>query len=455
MILKNNTLPAEFIDSLKHVEGFDKDSFIQIHQEGESLTSIRLNAHKPIDGDINWHAIPWTSDGYYLSERISFTSDPLFQAGCYYVQEASSMFLQHLLKQVMPKQETPIRVLDLCAAPGGKSTLVASLLGKKDMLVANEVIKSRVLPLIDNLNKWGNANVVVTNNDPQHFSSLVTFFDIVLVDAPCSGSGMFRKDPDTVKQWSLENVKLCAKRQQRILSDIIPTLKSNAVLIYATCSYSREENEEILDYLVDNFELENIKLEVEQKWNIVATQSPKYGVKGYRFYPNKVRGEGFFIACFRNKAVVNAPQYKERKLSLVEKTMLPILSSFIENAQNWVFIKVNDEIYAIPEHMKQDVTVLQYYAYIKKSGICMGKILGKELIPHHQLAQSNHLSAGVHRIELTKEQALIYLRRDNLILDNISQGWVVFTHQGHVLGWAKMLPNRVNNYFPKELRILK
>jgi len=237
-------LPGEFLDSLIGVKGFGKEAFEKVHATGEQVTSIRINSSKPVTKLANQSInqltkIPWSEFGYYLKQRPSFTFDPLFHAGCYYVQEASSMFLEQALKQTVDLSR-PLKVLDLCAAPGGKSTHIQSLISGESLLVSNEVIRSRANILKSNIIKWGCNNVVVTNNDPRDFLQLENYFDVIVVDAPCSGSGLFRRDEDAMKEWSPDNVALCSQRQQRILADVWPALKKNGVLIYYTCSYSKE-----------------------------------------------------------------------------------------------------------------------------------------------------------------------------------------------------------------------
>ncbi|MGZ3814731.1 MAG: hypothetical protein ACXVJN_23130 [Mucilaginibacter sp.] len=243
--MNDYNFPQNFLNLLAGSPGFDSENFTKAHQISESPTSIRLNPFKisSIKGDSR---VPWCNEGFYLDSRPSFTFDPLFHAGCYYVQEASSMFIDHILHYIN-KDSDGIKVLDLCAAPGGKSTLINSALKSNDLLVANEIIKTRVPVLTDNLTRWGTSNSIVTNNDPKDFGRLKGFFDIILVDAPCSGSGMFRKDPAAMNEWSEANVNLCHQRQERILADIYPSLKEDGYLIYSTCSYSVEENEDILD----------------------------------------------------------------------------------------------------------------------------------------------------------------------------------------------------------------
>ena len=237
-------LPVALLDSLKGVEGFDKDEFIAIHQSGNQVTSIRLNQFKQANSLEKYYSkeIPWCKNAFYLNERPSFTLDPVFHAGGYYVQEASSMFLWHILEQLIGNDTNGKKVLDLCAAPGGKSTLLASYF-TDGLVVANEVIKSRSAILVENVIKWGLPNIIVTNNDPSHFNKLIGFFDVIVVDAPCSGSGLFRKDPSAIEEWSEDNVLHCSQRQERILADIIPSLKDNGILLYSTCSYSIDEDE--------------------------------------------------------------------------------------------------------------------------------------------------------------------------------------------------------------------
>jgi 16S rRNA C967 or C1407 C5-methylase (RsmB/RsmF family) len=236
--------------------------------------------------------VPWSLYGSYLERRPSFTFDPLFHAGCYYVQEASSMFLEQALRQTTDLAQ-PLNVLDLCAAPGGKTTHLQSLLSEDSLLVSNEVIRSRAAVLKQNCVKWGTQNVVITNNDPQHFNRLEGFFDVVVVDAPCSGSGLFRRDEEAIEEWSPDNVQLCCGRQKRILADVFPALKEGGVLIYSTCSYSKEENEAIADWLATELQMENLTLQTEKDWHIVETTADKTNAKGYRFFPDKVKGEGF------------------------------------------------------------------------------------------------------------------------------------------------------------------
>lgn len=454
LMTNDAVFPKNFLESLSGEPGFDAENFINIHLNNDSSTSIRLNPFKKssikTDGQV-----PWCAEGYYLDKRPSFTFDPLFHAGCYYVQEASSMFIDHIIKHIR-QNEAPITVLDLCAAPGGKSTLINSAINRNDLLVSNEIIKTRVPVLCHNLNRWGAANTIVSNNDPKDFGRLAGFFDIILVDAPCSGSGMFRKDPSAMNEWSEANVNLCHQRQERILADIYPALKEDGYLIYSTCSYSHQENEDILDWLCEEFNMETIRIPIDNTWGIVETASLRKQAWGYRFYPDKVKGEGLFAACLRKKAETAHPSnFKSKNNQKLPAKELDIVKSYINNADDFYFFKVNDDWIAINQEHKDSLDTLQRYLYIKKSGARIGKLMGNNLVPDHELALSIAINkAAVLETALTYEQAIQYLRRENIDIDMNVKGWSLMTFEGHPLGWAKLLPNRVNNYYPKELRIL-
>ena len=446
--------PENFLASLSGEQGFESENFIKAHETIESPTSIRLNPFKPAALKTN-QQVPWCPDGYYLDKRPSFTFDPLFQAGCYYVQEASSMFIDHILKYIRPNHDEPIKVLDLCAAPGGKSTLINSAIGSDDLLVANEIIKTRVPVLCDNLNRWGSANVIVSNNDPRDFGRLPGFFDTILVDTPCSGSGMFRKDPAAMDEWSDANVSLCHLRQERILADVYPALKEDGYLIYSTCSYSHQENEDILDWLCTEFEMESLRIPVNKDWGIVETQSSGQKAWGYRFYPGKVKGEGLFAACLKKTGVQEMMGgFKNKEQQKVVAKELDQIKQYINEPAEFYYFKVNDDWMAINRNHIESLNILSRNLYVKKSGVRIGKLAGKDLVPDHELALSIIVNKdAVLQTELNKDQAIQYLRRDNLNLTIAETGWSLMNYESHALGWAKLLPNRINNYYPKEIRI--
>lgn len=445
-------LPLSFLQQLTGLPGFNREKFEAVHHSGEQITSIRLNPFKKTGQFHSFPApdqpVPWCATGFYLAERPSFTFDPLFHAGCYYVQEASSMFLEQAFLQTV-NQVKPVRVLDLCAAPGGKSTHLQSLISRESLLVSNEVIRARSFILRDNIIKWGCENVVVTNNDPKDFSKLEQYFDVVVADAPCSGSGLFRKEPEAMEEWSENNVQLCAQRQQRILSDVLPALKSGGILIYSTCSYSKEEDEEICDWLIAEHALKPVFLSIPAEWGIIASGT------GYRFWPDQLRGEGLFLACFQKIAGGETFHGKAAKqLNRAGKPQQAALKPWlITDGKNLV---VHDTtIYAWPEKTEQDFHLLMDKLRVVYSGLRVGELIREKLIPDHALAMSTCLSEEVVTVALNIEQAIAYLQKKDFSLESRTRGWQLASFEGFPLGWINILPSRFNNYYPKELRILK
>lgn len=460
-------LPENFIRSLQNIKGFNEEAFKAVHESGALSVSIRFNPSKAASlptANSQLETVPWSSTGYYLSERPSFTLDPLFHAGAYYVQEASSMFLEEVMKQTVELTQK-VKVLDLCAAPGGKSTLIQSVISAESLLVSNEVIKSRVNILAENITKWGAANVIVTNNDPKDFQRLQNYFDVIVVDAPCSGSGLFRKDPNAINEWSENNVDICARRQQRILADIIPSLKDGGILIYSTCSYSLQEDEEILDWLIKESMFESIRLRVEASWGVVETVSERSGSFGYRFYPDKVKGEGFFIAVFKKRENTEADnevkshpsaslRTKVKNKQALTSIEIEVIKPYLSDAHNYFYIKQNEEAIAMPVHLEEDLAIIQSSLYIKKAGVRLGTIIRNELIPAHDLALSNIVDGAVPTLEANLDTALQYLRKADIKIEATTYGWILLTCQQLPLGWIKVMPNRINNYYPREWRIL-
>ena len=453
-----HALPIELLHSLQGIKGFDEAAFMAAHTQEHQITSIRLNPSKPSNlvgsNLLLGEKIPWCSNGYYLQERPSFTIDPHFHAGAYYVQEASSMFLETVMKQTIDLNAS-IKVLDLCAAPGGKSTLIQSLISKNSFLVSNEVIKTRVNILAENITKWGANNVVVTNNDPKDFQRLSNYFDVIIVDAPCSGSGLFRKDNDAISEWSMDNVALCSQRQQRILADVISALKPGGVLIYSTCSYSEVENENIASWLTKENTFESCRIDVQQNWGIVETE--KNDAFGYRFYPDKIKGEGFFIAAFRKNEDVNAQKLKQKtnnQKSAVSKLQFEYLSKWINPNVEIDFFNWKNEVIALPNVLLQEMANLQSALYIKKIGVNIGSVIRNELIPSHELAVSTILSPDLEKINLQLEDALQFLRHQHFELKDTKPGWKLVIYNELPLGLIKVMPNRFNNYYPRDWRIL-
>jgi 16S rRNA C967 or C1407 C5-methylase (RsmB/RsmF family)/NOL1/NOP2/fmu family ribosome biogenesis protein len=442
-------LPEDFKQRLKSQKYIDAGSLIRALEE-PSPVSIRLNKPKwgktPVDAD----KVPWCESGYYLKSRPSYTLDPLFHAGCYYPQEASSMFIESAIRQVTDSLEN-INVLDLCGAPGGKSTHLSSLLGPGSMLIANEVIRARASVLAETISKWGTSNTVVTQNDPSSFSKLPGYFDIILVDAPCSGEGMFRQEIAR-SEWSADNSAHCSERQKRILMDIWPALKENGILIYSTCTFNPGENEENIKWLTEKHEAECLTLNVSGFQGI--TEIDFQGINGYGFYPGKVRGEGFFISVIRKTGRQERIHLKAQKKTELkpDKNDLTAVEKFTHFAKDRI-LKWGDELYAIPCDLDNYVHLF-HNLKIVKGGTKLFVKKNNDYLPAHELALSDKLGAGIfNRSEVNLREALAYLRRDNFSLADSPKGWNLVTYKGVNLGFANNIGNRVNNYYPVEWRI--
>lgn len=449
-------LPPALLTSLRPLPGFDETAFRAVHAAAQPPVSVRLNSAKPSAVFPDAEPVPWCATGRYLPQRPVFTLDPLFHAGCYYVQEASSMFLEHALKSSTDLADD-LRVLDLCAAPGGKSTLLAGLLSPDSLLVANEVIKPRAGILADNLTRWGALNAFVTNNDPRDFGRLSGFFDLLVVDAPCSGSGLFRKDPGAVAEWSPEAVTLCAQRQRRILSDAWACLREGGLLVYSTCSYSQAENEDQLDWLAETFAVESLRMPLKPQFGgIVETTSDRAGAFGYRFYPDRVRGEGFFLAVFRKISSEKEARFRLEKPrpSKTARTERDAFRPWLNDVDAHAWTQRGEDFFLLnPEH-RADFEALAQTLYLRKAGVRLGRLAGRELLPDHELALSTALNADSPSLDLDRENALRFLKKEPFEYQAETTGWAAVRYEGHALGWAKVLPNRLNNYLPKDWRIL-
>jgi 16S rRNA C967 or C1407 C5-methylase (RsmB/RsmF family)/NOL1/NOP2/fmu family ribosome biogenesis protein len=443
-------VPASILQQLKAINGFDEAAFLAAHNVKPAI-SVRKHPVKGHDLFAGYNSVPWCMGGVYLPERPVFTLDPAFHSGAYYVQEASSMFLHHIFTQATASRKG-LRVLDLCAAPGGKSTLIASELDADSLLISNEVIRTRASILEENITRWGYMNTWVTGNDPRDFGKLEGYFDVIIVDAPCSGSGLWRKDAKAINEWSEGNVQLCAARQQRILADVWPALKTDGILIYATCSFSPQEDEEILDWLGETFAVTGIPATPAKDWQIVETTSENNKLPGYRFFPDKVAGEGFFIAAVRKNdptETIKAPRFKPEQNRKISDQAGDLIDS-----GDLTYMNGKDGNYnIISAGMEADAHILQKAVYIRKMGLEAGMPAGKDWIPAHDIALSVHLNKNTPSFEVNKEQALRFLKREDMAIPALEKGWHVVKYNGQGLGWVKGLGNRINNYLPKHWRI--
>ncbi len=445
-----NPLPFEFEQAMQQQLAGSFSDFAQSLKETPPV-SIRLNPnkyHQPLDLE----EIRWSQHGRYLKERPIFTLDPLLHAGAYYVQEASSMFLEQAFLQTVD-QSLPLNVLDLCAAPGGKSTHLQSLMNKQSLLVSNEVIRSRTSVLSENLKKWGGCNVVVTNNDPENFQKLQGFFDVIVVDAPCSGEGLFRKDPSAMNEWSEANIDLCSKRQRRILSDVWPALKQNGILIYSTCTYNAKENEDNMAWLVKEKKAESLKLKVESDWQVVEVDTNN--IPGYRFYPHRAKGEGFFLSVLKKTETEPDALIKGRATFISPSAkILSQLHDWIIQPEDKTFIIRNDRIQFFQRNKAYEIEFLAKNLYLLSAGTDMATVKHEKLVPEHALALSQELNKeNFNVLELELADALRYLRKETLTIKADKKGFTLITYQNIPLGWANLLGNRINNLYPTEWRV--
>lgn len=442
-------LPADFIIQMQARLGDAYDAFIAALSETPP-TSIRWNTQKNGPQPDNALQIPWCPTGMYLPERPVFTLDPLFHAGAYYVQEPSSMIVAEAVSQTLDLSQ-PLRALDLCAAPGGKSTLLAQVLPAESFLLCNEVIRTRYPVLRENLLKWGCPGAHAASHDSREYTRLEGFFDLVLVDAPCSGEGLFRKDKKAVLEWSLSNVQLCAARQKRILADAVKTVRPGGVLLYCTCTYNDEENEQNAHWLMQEFGLEPIPLRLPVEWGVA------HQALGYQMYPHRVRGEGFYIACFRrvDGALASlgkrAPWPKWKPLSA---TWQQEMGQWLKTPEQFAFFQSEQQtVYAILQTQVEDNQRVATQLYRSNLGIEMGVIKGKDFVPSHALALSTAVRPDLPTVDLSKEEALLFLKKEPVSPTVAPRGWATARYEGYNLGWLKGLGNRMNNYLPKEWRI--
>lgn len=421
----------------------------------EAPVSIRLNPGKPNDNFENTQPVSWSNQGRYLASRPRFTDDPLFHAGTYYVQDASSMFLEYVMNQVIDLDQR-LRILDLSAAPGGKSTLLQSIMSQDSLLVANEIIGNRNKILKQNLTRWGGDNHIVTQSDPKYFKSIQQFFDVIVVDAPCSGEGLIRKDHAAIQEWSEHNVQLCASRQKRILADVLPALSKHGILIYSTCTFSKSENEENMEWLEQEAGLEAIPLDVPTSFGIVKS-GPKDA--GHRFYPHKLKGEGFFIAAFRKISTELPERSVHRPPAKVSRSGLPTDEDqrWLVEADDYVYIEREQHRTALRKSMYQDYLTLSRSLRITHAGLYLGKVYHGELKPSPELALSRFISSSIPKLELTKEESLDYLAHIQLSsYRGLDAGYYLVTHSGYGLGWLHILKTgQVRNKYPSAWRILK
>ncbi len=445
----------------------------------EPSVSVRVNPVKAPAEAPSSEQVPWCAEGYYLAERPLFTFDPALHQGRYYVQDASSMAIGAAIRQIAP--DGPVRYLDACAAPGGKTTCAISALPEGSLVVANEYDFKRAEILAENVAKWGNPNVMVTRGDTSRLARLTEFFDIVAVDAPCSGEGMMRKDAYAREQWSPALVAQCAATQRQILSNVWQALRPGGYLIYSTCTFNLTENEENLSWLISEFGAQPLPIP-----SLDSLPAIVHGINTphpcYRFLPGRIRGEGLFLALLRkpqsgcashrgqvsvgaeigtgdsplyhpgpSKMVQGTVPCTKKKKQVVQGTVP--CTTWLERPDDWRIVTIGDEVYAQPARWADDMTLIMKKADALMPGLHLATVKGRDLVPAHELALSTALSPTVFpQCEVDRSTAIAYLQRQSLTID-APKGYVLLTYDGLPLGLVKNLGNRANNLYPKNWRI--
>lgn len=420
-------LPLVFTNYTRDLFGDDLYQTFLKGMDETSPISIRLNPFKVAESThkvnpmLHPQLIPWCEEGYWLDTRPNFTFDPLLHAGAYYVQEASSMFLSYILHQWVNE---PVMALDLCAAPGGKTTCARTSLPAGSFLLSNEPIGKRAQILAENVQKFGHEDILVTNNYPRDYKKTKLRFDVIIADVPCSGEGMFRKDPSSIEEWSPQNVENCWQLQRNIIADIWDNLKPGGILIYSTCTFNAHEDEENIAWIINEYDAELLSVPTEEAWNVTGSliDNPLKDYRDfpvYRFIPGKTRGEGLFMAIIRKRG---------EDETLNKKTTIDI---------------------------NKAITEARKHLHVLSHGVKEGTQKGKNIIPDHTLALSFSADKSAYpSVDVDYPTAISYLRHEAIVLSpEVPRGIVLLTYKDYPIGFAKNLGNRANNLYPQEWRI--
>ncbi len=421
----------------------------------EPPVSIRINPSKCGGAPPGGSRVPWCGTGYYLPERPQFTFDPLLHAGCYYVQEASSMFLCRVLGQYVA---CPVAVLDMCAAPGGKSTAALSAVPAGSVLVCNEPVRARAAVLAENICKWGSPGVIVTNNYPADIAATGLQFDVIVCDVPCSGEGMFRKDEGAVAEWSTAGVESCRRLQREIVASAWNCLKPGGLLVYSTCTFNTGENEENIRWICSGLGASVLPVDTEAGWGITGSLLDGFAGPVYRFIPGTSRGEGLFMAALRKPGdgqPAPGPR-RPKKAAKQPRQQVKMPVEWLSGGGDGFAVSVRgDVIEAVPAALSDIHAVAAAGLRVLSAGVTLGRIKGRDIVPDISLALSTALNRSAFpNVELTYAQAIAYLRREAVTLpEGTPRGYVLVTYGGAPLGFVKNLGNRANNMYPQEWRI--
>lgn len=462
-------LPAEFITQMNTLMGEDRAKRLFDGLLEEPITAVRVNGKCsgmfPVSAASR---VAWCASGWILEQRPNFTFDPLLHAGCYYVQEASSMFLHRVLSTYVNR---PVMMLDMCAAPGGKTTVALDALPQGSMVVCNEPIKLRAQILAENIQKWGASGVMVTNNYPEQFAHSSLLFDVLLCDVPCSGEGMFRKDAEAVAGWSRQRVEQCAQLQREIVQTVWGRLRDGGLMIYSTCTFNTLENEENVRWIAEKLGAEVLAVPVEEAWQIMPSLLPSYKAPVYRFMPGYTKGEGLFMAVLkkhgeapyvldaeaeRNTKKENGKARKQKATCAIDSKLTEPLTQWLRPAYKCVLRHQEDEVMALPLPLagSYDMAVKQGLKVLS-AGVPVARIKGRDLVPHHALSLSRERALDLFPlVAVDYATAIDFLRCEAVRLpENTPKGFVLLTYRGVPLGFCKNIGNRANNLYPREWRI--
>ena len=440
-------LPQAFIEQLRGLLPDEWEALTDAIASSEPSVAVRVNEARGVGVPDVARRVPWCEQGFCLDGRPAFTFDTDWHTGYYYVQDASSMFIAHVIKHFIHE---PVRYLDLCAAPGGKTTAAIQALPLHSLTVANEIVPQRARVLADNVIRWGGPRCMVTSNAPAHLGKFEGFFDVIAADVPCSGEGMMRKDDEAVAQWSPALVEQCAQRQREILADVWPALRPGGLLIYSTCTYNRQENEEIADFIVQELGAVSLEVPIGPSWNI----HPAIGsdCHCYRFMPHRVDGEGLFMTVFRKDG--DSPRQDIRIKEKTSKKVDETIKKWLLKPDEFVLEQQDDLYVAIPLDIRREVAALRGSLNVLHAGVELATAMGRKVVPHHALAMSLARAEGAFpACEVDYPTALRYLRGESITVEG-PRGHVLIVHDGAALGFANNLGNRANNLYPKPLRIL-
>ena len=451
-------LPEEFIAYTRPLLGEEIFNKLLSTLAESSPVSIRFNPFKADRRRVKIcevdRQVAWCKNGFYLNRRPNFTFDPLFHMGLYYVQEAASMFVHQVIHQYTDTKQ-PVTMLDLCAAPGGKSTAVRAALPDNSLLFCNDPVGQRAQILVENLQKFGHPDVIVTNNLPRDYQKAGVSFDIILADVPCSGEGLFRKDSNAVAEWSLLNVEKCWQLQREIVRDIWPCLKTGGILVYSTCTFNNKENEDNIEWILRELDAEILPVHITADWHITGSLTTSLPV--YRFMPGVSRSEGLFMAVLRKREKTVSQNQTKRNLTKRKYERNPYLS-----ITDWLVphcsvaqCQHNETLLAIPNRWKEVYSRAAQTLKVLHAGVMLATFKGKDIIPHQSLALSILLNKQAFPcFEVSYAQAISFLRKEAIPLPpHLPKGFILLVYQNIPLGFEKNIGHRANNLYPPEWRI--